>query len=98
MQILLINNIGSGFADYVDVEPGTTIESFLDQHLSGYKPPDLLIRVNRLRTRARHRQVPRQRHVHDAGQEHARDDGRAYVCPRSGRMRGRRRPDPNRWP
>ena len=48
MQILLINNIGSGFADYVDVESGTTIETFLNEHLSEYKPADLLIRVNRL--------------------------------------------------
>ena len=48
MQVLLINNMGSGFADYVEVAPGTNIAQFLAEHLSGHQPGDLLIRVNRL--------------------------------------------------
>ena len=48
MRVMLINNAGAGFADYVDAEPNTTIEKFLAQHLPEYKPDDMLIRVNRL--------------------------------------------------
>ena len=38
MQVMFINNTGGGFADHVSVEPGTTIEAFLDDHLSDYQP------------------------------------------------------------
>ena len=47
MKVLLLNNDGAGFADYVDAEPGTTIQQFLEQKLPNYQPGDLLIRVNR---------------------------------------------------
>ena len=47
MRILFINNNGAGFADHVEVEPGTTIQSFLDTHVPGYKTDDYLIRINR---------------------------------------------------
>ena len=47
MQVLFINNHGSGYADYVDVAEGTTIEKFLGEQLSGKQAEDLLIRVNR---------------------------------------------------
>jgi sulfur carrier protein ThiS len=47
MRILFINNSGAGFADYVEVEAGTTIQSLLQQKVHGAKPEDLLIRVNR---------------------------------------------------
>jgi len=47
MKILFLNNGGAGFADYVDVDEGTNIETFLTQHVHDYKPGDLLIRVNR---------------------------------------------------
>ena len=47
MRVLFLNNQGAGFADYVDVAEGATIEKFLAQHLSDHKPGDLLIRVNR---------------------------------------------------
>lgn len=47
MQILFINNSGAGFADYLDVPEGTTIEDFIGQRLEGQNPDDLLIRVNR---------------------------------------------------
>lgn len=47
MRVLFINNDGSGYADYVEVAPGTSIDQFLSDHLSGRKAQDLLIRVNR---------------------------------------------------
>ncbi len=45
-RILLINNLGGGFADYVDIEQGTTVNQLFDQRVTG-KPDDYLIRVNR---------------------------------------------------
>ena len=48
MRVLFINNSGSGFADHVDAPAGITIEKFLTEHLPGYKPGDLMIRVNRM--------------------------------------------------
>ena len=47
MKILYINNDGGGFADYVEVADGTTIEQFFAERLSGSKAQDYLIRVNR---------------------------------------------------
>ena len=47
MQVLYVNNDGGGFADYVHVEPGTTVESFFSQKVTGGRPNDYLIRVNR---------------------------------------------------
>ena len=47
MEILFINNDGAGFADYVRVEPGTTVETFFAQKISSGGPSDYLIRVNR---------------------------------------------------
>ena len=47
MQLLWINNEGSGFADYVHVESGITIGKFFEQQLPGRKSEDFLIRVNR---------------------------------------------------
>lgn len=47
MKILFLNNSGGGFADYVVVAEGTNIETFLKEQVHGYKPGDLLIRVNR---------------------------------------------------
>lgn len=47
MQVLFLNNSGGGFADFIAVEPGTTIERFLGQQLPEARPDDLLIRVNR---------------------------------------------------
>ena len=48
MRILWINNDGSGFADYVEVAEGTTVDKFFSQKLPGRQPEDYLIRVNRL--------------------------------------------------
>ncbi len=47
MKILWINNDGGGFADYMNIEGGTTVEVFLNESLQGFKPEDYLIRVNR---------------------------------------------------
>jgi sulfur carrier protein ThiS len=46
MQILLLNNIGSGFADHIEVDEGTTVSQLFDKRIGG-KPSDYLIRVNR---------------------------------------------------
>ena len=46
MRILYINNDGGGFADYVEVAEGTTVDKFFENR-GGGKPGDYLIRVNR---------------------------------------------------
>ena len=47
MRILWINNLGGGYADYVDVAEGTTVEKFFQERLPNEKAQDFLIRVNR---------------------------------------------------
>ncbi|WP_296456339.1 molybdopterin converting factor [Rubinisphaera sp.] len=47
MKILYINNDGGGFADYITIEPETTISHFVDQRLKHGIAADYLIRVNR---------------------------------------------------
>jgi len=47
MKILLINNDGGGFADYIDVAEGTTLATLFLQRVPHGKPQDYLIRVNR---------------------------------------------------
>ena len=47
MRILYINNEGGGFADYVTVSEGTTVEQFFKDKMPGRKSTDFLIRVNR---------------------------------------------------
>ena len=46
MRILFINNDGGGFADYIDVAAGTSVEQLFQQKVGG-RPQDYLIRVNR---------------------------------------------------
>jgi len=46
-RILFINNLGTDFADYVDVPEGTTIDKFFHDKLPDQQPGDYLIRVNR---------------------------------------------------
>ena len=46
-RILFVNNDGGGYADYLDVEDGTTVESFFQEQLPDRKAGDFLIRVNR---------------------------------------------------
>ena len=47
MRIMFINNHGGGFADFLDVRDETTVEELFHQEISGCKPEDFLIRVNR---------------------------------------------------
>ncbi len=47
MKIFFINNDGGGFADYVEVAEGTTVEKFFGEQLPDQKAEDYLIRVNR---------------------------------------------------
>ena len=47
MQILFVNNDGAGFADYLDINHGTTVDRFFAQQLPDRLPGDYLIRVNR---------------------------------------------------
>jgi hypothetical protein len=42
----MINNLGGGFADYLDVPQGTTITELFEQRVGG-NADDYLIRVNR---------------------------------------------------
>lgn len=48
MKILYVNNDGGGFADTAEVDEGTTVASLFADKVSGRKPADYLIRVNRL--------------------------------------------------
>ena len=47
IKILLINNDGGGFADYVEVAEGMTVTQLFEQKIESAKPSDYLIRVNR---------------------------------------------------
>jgi len=47
MRLLYVNNDGGGFADYVNVSEGTTVETFFDEKMTGQESEDFLIRVNR---------------------------------------------------
>jgi sulfur carrier protein ThiS len=48
MKVLLINNDGGGFADYIEVDEGTSVAALVAEKMPGRKPGDFLIRVNRL--------------------------------------------------
>ena len=47
MRILFINNEGSGFADYLNVNEGVTVQEFFKDKMRDCRPEDYLIRVNR---------------------------------------------------
>ena len=47
MKILFINNEGGGFADYVNLDEGTTVDKFFSEKMPHGKAEDYLIRVNR---------------------------------------------------
>ena len=47
MRILFIDNDGGGFADFIDVTQGLTVEQFFNEKMPGRKPENYLIRVNR---------------------------------------------------
>ena len=50
MQVLMINNEGAGFADFINVEAGMTVEQLFTEQVKSGNPDDFLIRVNRLPT------------------------------------------------
>jgi sulfur carrier protein ThiS len=47
MQILYINNDGSGYADYINIAENTNIDQFFALKMQGQYEEDFLIRVNR---------------------------------------------------
>jgi hypothetical protein len=47
MKILWINNDGGGFADYIDIQGGTTVSDLFAHKIPNAKAGDYLIRVNR---------------------------------------------------
>jgi hypothetical protein len=47
MRILFINNLGGGFADYINIQEGTTIEKLFKERMPHEDSADHLIRVNR---------------------------------------------------
>ena len=47
MRILYVNNQGGGFADYVQIEEGKTVEQFFKDKMPGEVSTDYLIRINR---------------------------------------------------
>ena len=47
MRILFIDNQGGGFADYLNINAGTTVQQFFKEKMHDCGPDDYLIRVNR---------------------------------------------------
>ena len=47
MRVLVINNDGGGFADYVDIDDSTTVCQLFEQQVKTPNPENYLIRVNR---------------------------------------------------
>ena len=47
MKVLVINNDGGGFADYLEVPEGTTVKRLFEEQISSPNPQNYLIRVNR---------------------------------------------------
>jgi hypothetical protein len=46
MKVLLINNDGGGFADYIDLAHGTTVQELFEREMRNAKADNYLIRVN----------------------------------------------------
>jgi hypothetical protein len=46
VKVLLINNDGGGFADYVELPHGTTVQELFERQMRQAKPENYLIRVN----------------------------------------------------
>ena len=47
MKVLYINNDGGGFADHIEIAPGTTVRALFEERVKQGRPQDYLIRVNR---------------------------------------------------
>ena len=48
MKILVINHDGAGFADYVELSEGLTVQQLFAKQVANPNPANYLIRVNRL--------------------------------------------------
>jgi hypothetical protein len=48
MKLLVINNLGGGYADYMEVEAGATVQKLFAKVVPNGRAEDYLIRVNRL--------------------------------------------------
>ena len=44
---MVINTAGGGFADYIDIDDGTTVRQLFEQQVKTPNPENYLIRVNR---------------------------------------------------
>ncbi len=47
MKILFINNDGAGFANHIEIQDSTTVQSLFNQRIGEGKESNYLIRVNR---------------------------------------------------
>ncbi len=47
MRVLVINNLGGGFADFLDIEAGTRVQQLFEKQVPSARAEDYLIRVNR---------------------------------------------------
>ena len=47
MRVLYINNAGSGWADYIDITEGKSVEELFNEKMPECQADDFLIRVNR---------------------------------------------------
>jgi sulfur carrier protein ThiS len=47
VKVLYVNNDGSGYADFIDVPHGTTVQDLFEREMGSAKPSDYLIRINR---------------------------------------------------
>jgi sulfur carrier protein ThiS len=47
MKVLVINNDGGGFADYIEISDGTTVARLFETQVGSARPEGYLIRVNR---------------------------------------------------
>ncbi len=47
MRVLVINNDGGGFADYIEIDNGTTVRQLFEQQVKAPNAESYLIRVNR---------------------------------------------------
>ncbi len=47
MKVLFINNLGGGFADFINIENNTSIMDLFEQKMPNEAASDYLIRVNR---------------------------------------------------
>ena len=47
VKVLFINNDGSGFADHIEIEDNTSVQTLFNQRIGKGKESNYLIRVNR---------------------------------------------------